>query len=83
MVALAGQWIVNFILWKRYDELYREVTRTACAISYVLIEAMILLWAGLSIFGFQVSFDPMAAVVLLMSISLVTTITVSVRRGIN
>lgn len=83
VAALAGQLIVNVILWQRYDELYREVTRTACAISYVLIEATILLWAGLSILGFQVSFDPMAVIVLLMSISLVTTITVSVRRGIN
>lgn len=83
VAALAGQLIVNVVLWQRYDELYREVTRTACAISYVLIEAIILLWAGLSILGFQVSFDPMAVIVLLMSISLVTTITVSVRRGIN
>ncbi len=30
VAALAGQLIVNVILWQRYDELYREVTRTAC-----------------------------------------------------
>jgi hypothetical protein len=83
IAALIGQLTCNFILWRRYDELYREVTRTACAVSYVIVEAIIILWAGLSMFGFQVRFDPMAVLVVVMSISLITTLTVSVRRGLN
>ncbi len=83
VAALAGQYFCSFILWRRYDELYREVTRTACAVSYIVIEAIIILWAGLTLFGFAVRFEPMAILVVMMSISFITTITVSLRRGLN
>ena len=81
--AVAGQWACSYILWRRYDELYREVTRTACAISYVMVEVLIVLWAGLTLFGFPVRFDPMAVLVVMMTISLVTTLTVSIKRGVS
>jgi hypothetical protein len=81
--AVAGQWACSYILWRRYDELYREVTRTACAISYVVVEVLIVLWAGLTLFGFPVRFDPMAVLVVMMTISFVTTLTVSLRRGVS
>lgn len=81
--AVGGQWACSYILWLRYDELYREVTRTACAISYVFVEVMIVLWAGLTLFGFAIRFDPMAVLVIMMSISLMTTVTVSLRRGVS
>ncbi len=83
LFVIAGQWLCNFILWRRYDELYRDVTRTACAISYIFLESTILIWAGLTIFGFSVRFDPMAIVVVMMTISLITTMTVSIKRGLN
>ncbi len=81
--AVAGQWTCSYILWRRYDELYREVTRTACAVSYVMVEIMIVVWAGLTLFGFSVRFDPMAVLVIMMTISLVTTLTVSLRHGVR
>jgi hypothetical protein len=83
ITALAGQLSCSFILWRRYDELYREVTRTACAVSYIVVEAIVIIWAGLTMFGFPVRFDPMAVLVVMMTIALITTITISVRRGLN
>ncbi len=83
VAVLAGQLACSYILWRRYDELYREVTRTACAVSYVIVESVVIIWAGLSLFGFSISFEPMAVLVVMMTVALFTTITVSVRRGLN
>jgi hypothetical protein len=83
VAVMAGQSASGFVLWRRYDELYREITMTGAAISYIVLETILILWAGLSIFGFVLRFDPISIVVILLTIGFVTTITIAIKRGVH
>lgn len=80
MVAQLG---IGRYLWRRYDELWREVTKEACAISFTIIEVVLVTWAAASLFGLGVTFDPLAVIVTTTSIYTLVTIGLTMRRGLT
>jgi hypothetical protein len=78
-VQLAGTWM----LWRIYDELWRAATRDACAITFVIVEVMLFIWASLTLSGFNVAFDPLGLIVVTSAIYLATTIFITFKRGMD
>lgn len=79
LVQLFGSWM----LWKVYDELWRAATRDASAITFVIVEVMLFIWAGLTLAGFDIAFDPLGLVVVTSAIYLGSTIFITFKRGMD
>lgn len=79
LVQVAGTWM----LWKVYDELWRSATKDACAISFGIFEVVLFLWAGASLSGLNVAFDPLGLVVVLSAIYLAATFFITFKRGMD
>jgi hypothetical protein len=79
LVQIGGTWM----LWKVYDELWRSATKDACAISFGIFEVVLFLWAGASLAGLHVAFDPLGLVVVLSAIYLAATFFITFKRGMD
>lgn len=79
--AMMAQLVIGVFLWKRYDELWREVTKEAAAISFTIGEVALFIWAAASIFGLGVTFDPLAVIVFTTATYSVITVYLTVRKG--
>lgn len=79
--CMAAQLGVNGFLWLRYDELWKQVTKEASAISFVIIEVALFIWAGAAVFGLGVSFDPLAVVVASTGLFLFVSMGLTIRKG--
>jgi hypothetical protein len=77
LVQAGGTWL----LWKRYDELWRAATRDACFITFMAFEVIAVLWAGLTLAGFAVVFDPLGVVVLMSAVYLAANFIITIKRG--
>lgn len=83
VAAMAAQLVIGVLLWKRYDELWREVTKEAAAISFTIGEVALFIWAAAAIFGLGVTFDPLAVVVFTTSTYSIVTVALSIRNGMT
>lgn len=83
VALMVGQTAISWHLWNRYDELYRDVTKESCAVSFALIEFGLFIWAAAAICGLGVSFDPLAVIVAMTGIYWTTAIWFTVRRGMT
>lgn len=83
VALMVGQTAISWHLWNRYDELYRDVTKESCAVSFALIEFGLFIWAVAAICGLGVSFDPLAVIVAMTGIYWTTAIWFTVRRGMT
>lgn len=72
---------VNLFLWAKYDELYRVVTKDTAALTYTILECVILIWAAAAIFVPGIVFRPLDVVLVMMSIYLLSAIIVAFKRG--
>jgi len=87
LVAIVIAMVVNvgisIILWKQYDELWREVTKASSALSYVVVEIVIICWAALTLFGYNVTFDPLGVVVMMLGVYLLASVYFTIRHGLD
>lgn len=83
VVCMVAQLGIGWYLWMRFDELWRDVTKEASAISFTIIEIVLFVWAAASIFGFGISFDPLAVVVTTTSIYTLITVLLTARKGMT
>ncbi len=81
VAAMVVQLAIGAYLWKIYDELWREVTKEACAVSFTIIEVVLFIWAAASIFGLGVTFDPLAVLVTTTAIYTLVSVWLTVRKG--
>lgn len=79
--AMVGQLLISVHLWRRYDELYRDVTKMACMITFSINEVVIFIWATAALCGYKIGFDPLAIVVTSMAIYWAVTIYFITKRG--
>lgn len=80
---LAVQFACSWVLWRRYDELQRQVVLEGSTISFMLGLVVFTLWAALAQLGYGVPFDPVAAIGLMTVIGMAPTLVLSVRRGLS
>jgi predicted lysophospholipase L1 biosynthesis ABC-type transport system permease subunit len=83
LLAMLVQVLGSWTLWKVYDELWRAATKDACAISFAIFEVVLFLWAGASLAGFNIAFDPLGLVVVLSAIYLAATFFITFKRGMD
>jgi hypothetical protein len=76
------QLVISIHLWRQYDELYRAVCLEGCTLSCALIATIIPIWAGASLFGYQVTFDPLAVILAINIFGFVPTLWLSIKRGL-
>ncbi len=81
VIAMAGQTAISLHLWRRYDELYRGVTRDSCATAFVLSEILLFIWGAAVLCGLPVVFDPLAVIVAIMGIYWAASIWFVAKRG--
>ena len=79
--AMVGQMLISIHLWRKYDELYRDVTKVACTVTFAITEVVVFIWATAALCGFKVDFDPLAVVVTSMTIYWVVSIYFITKRG--
>ncbi len=79
--AILGQLLISIHLWRRYDELYRDVTKIACTVTFSITEVVIFIWAAAALCGNKIGFDPLAVVVTSMAIYWAVTIWFVTKRG--
>lgn len=80
MLAQTG---ISAILWTKYDELYREIMKDSCAVTFVIVEFGLIIWAAAAICGLEVTFDPLTVIVAVMGVNLASLFWVGLRRGLN
>lgn len=80
--AMVAQFAITWHLWRRYDELYREITKDSCAVAFTVTEIMLFIWAAAEICGLGIVFDPLAVIVAMTAVYWVAAIWLTVRRGI-
>lgn len=78
---MVAQTVISVLLWKKYDELYREVTKDSCAATFVIVEFGLLIWAAAAICGLDVTFDPLGVIVAITGINVVTSVWFTIKRG--
>jgi hypothetical protein len=80
MLAQAGG---TWILWQRYDELWRAATKDSCAITFALFEIVLFLWAAAALAGFDLAFDPLGLIVVFSAIYLGASFYTTLKRGMD
>jgi hypothetical protein len=80
---MVGQTAISWHLWNRYDELYRDVTKESCAVTFAIVEFGLFIWAAAAICGLGVVFDPLAVIVAMTGIYWSVAIWFTVRRGMT
>ena len=80
MLAQTAIWV---ILWTKYDELYRDVMKDACAATFVIVEFGLFIWAAAVICGLEVTFDPLTVIVAITGVNLALQFWFSLRRGLT
>lgn len=83
VIAMVAQTAISAHLWKRYDELYRDVTKESCAAAFVVAEFILFIWVAAAIFGFNVTFEPLAVIVVITGIYWAASIWFITRRGMT
>jgi hypothetical protein len=81
VVAMIAQSAISLHLWKRYDELYRGVTRESCAAAFVISEILLFIWAAVALCGLPITFDPLAVIVAITGIYWAASIWYISKRG--
>jgi hypothetical protein len=77
LVQSGGTWL----LWQRYDELWRMATKDACVITFMVFEVVAFLWAGLTLAGFPIAFDPLGVIMVMSAIYLAANLFITFKRG--
>lgn len=83
VIAMVAQTAISVHLWKRYDELYRDVTKESCAAAFVVAEFILFIWAAAAIFGFKITFEPLAVIVVITGVYWAASIWFIARRGMT
>jgi hypothetical protein len=81
IALMIGQTAITWHLWNRYDELYRDVTKESCAVTFAFVEFGLIVWAAAAICGFGIAFDPLAVIVAMTGVYWTVAIWFTVRRG--
>lgn len=81
IALMIGQTAISWHLWNRYDELYRDVTKESCAVTFAFVEFGLIVWAAAAICGFGIAFDPLAVIVAMTGVYWTVAIWFTVRRG--
>lgn len=81
VALMIGQTAISWHLWNRYDELYRDVTKESCAVTFAFVEFGLIVWAAAAICGLGVAFDPLAVIVAMTGVYWTVAIWFTVRRG--
>lgn len=81
VVAMVGQTAISLHLWRRYDELYRGVTRESCATAFVISEIVLFIWGAAALCGLPVVLDPLAVIVAITGIYWAASIWYISKRG--
>ncbi len=80
--SLLGAIAVNAYLWRRYDELWREITAQACTVTFTLFHYVLLGWAGLAILlDGDAGFGPVNVTAALLAVFILASIRATARRG--
>jgi hypothetical protein len=77
------QTAISVMLWTKYDELYRDVMKDSCAVTFVIVEFGLIIWAAAAICGLEVTFDPLTVIVAIMGVNLASLFWVGLRRGLT
>jgi hypothetical protein len=80
---MVTQTTISVMLWAKSDELYRDVMKDGCAVTFVIVEFGLIIWAAAAICGLEVTFDPLAVIVAIMGVNLASLFWVCVRRGLT
>lgn len=72
---------INFYLWRRYDELWREITAQACTTTFIWFHYILLGWAVLAILFDGAGFGPVNVVSALLAVFTIATIRATAQRG--
>jgi hypothetical protein len=83
VALMVGQTAISWHLWNRYDELYRDVTKESCAVTFAVVEFGLFIWAAAAICGLGVVFDPLAVIVAMTGVYWTVGIWFTVRRGMT
>ncbi len=81
IALMIGQTAITWHLWNRYDELYRDVTKESCAVTFAFVEFGLIVWAAAAICGLGIAFDPLAVIVAMTGVYWTVAIWFTVRRG--
>jgi hypothetical protein len=80
-IAMFAQTAISVFLWRRYDELYRGVTRESCATAFVISEILLFIWVAATLCGLPVTFDPLAVIVAITGIYWASSMWYITKRG--
>ncbi len=80
-VSLLAVIAINFYLWRRYDELWREITAHACTTTFIWFHYILLGWAALAILLDGAGFGPVNVVSALLGVFTIATIRATAQRG--
>ncbi len=80
--SLLGAIATNSYLWRRYDELWREITAQACVITFTLFHYILLAWAALAVVLDGAGFEPVNVISALLAVFTIATIRATARRGL-
>lgn len=80
-VSLAGAVVTNAYLWRRYDELWREITAQASVMTFTVFHYILLAWAALAVLLDGAGFGPVNVVSALLGIFTIASVRATARRG--
>lgn len=80
-LSLIGAIATNAYLWRRYDELWREITAQASVITFTLFHYILLAWAALAVLLDGAGFGPVNVVSALLGLFIIASIRATARRG--
>ena len=80
---MLAQTAISVMLWTKYDELYRDVTKDACAATFVIVEFGLIIWAAAAICGLEVAFDPLTVIIAIMGANLALQFWFCLQRGLT
>jgi hypothetical protein len=81
VATMVAQTAIGFYLWRRYDELYRGVTRDSCAATFVVSEILLFVWGAATLCGLPIIFDPLAVIVAIAAVYWAASIWYISKRG--
>jgi hypothetical protein len=80
---MLAQTAISMMLWTKYDELYRDIMKDACAATFVIVEFGLIIWAAAAICGLEISFDPLTVIVAITGVNLASQFWFCLRRGLT
>lgn len=83
LALLVIETVLNYRILKSADELIRRATEEACVATFWIFQLLIFVWAVADHFELVPGFAPMDIVVVLITIYLLASVVIALRRGIG